>query len=455
MKQTYTTRQKIVQMLIILLPIFITQVAMQLMSFFDTLMSSNFDTKHMAGVAIGVSLWGPVYTGFSGIFLSVTPIVAQYIGAGKKDRIAHSVRQAAYLSIVVGLLVLIAGGLALNPIIEGMELEPIVAQVATEYLIALGIGIIPVFIYTVLRASIDGLGMTRVTMYITLLSFPINVCLNYIFIFGKLGMPKLGGVGAGVATSITYAILLLIAILFMRRNTRMAELGLFHRWEPISWQTWKEILKIGTPIGLSIFFEVSIFSMVTLLMSEYDTITIASHQAAMNFASLLYMLPLSIAMTLTIVIGFEVGAKRYHDAKKYARIGLFTAIGMSSIAAAFLFFFASDIAALYGDDPALLDLTTQFLMFAIFFQLSDAVAAPMQGTLRGYKDVNAVFIAALVSYWVIGLPLGYVLANFTSLAAFGYWIGLISGLAAGAVALFTRLKVVERRAKLGLWKQQA
>ena len=89
-------------------------------------------------------------------------------------------------------------------------------------------------------------------------------------------------------------------------------------------------------------------------------------------------------------------------------------------------------------------------MFAIFFQLSDAVAAPMQGTLRGYKDVNAVFIAALVSYWVIGLPLGYVLVNFTSLGAFGYWMGLIGGLATGAVALFTRLKVVERRAKLGL-----
>ncbi|MGZ9584215.1 MATE family efflux transporter [Paenibacillus marinisediminis] len=455
MKQTYTFKQKVIQMLYILLPIFVTQVALQLMSFSDTVMSANFNPENMAGVAIGVSLWTPIYTGISGIFLAVTPIVAQYLGANKKDRIAYSVQQAAYLSVVVGIIVLIIGGFVLDPVIQSMPLEPVVADVATNYLTALGIGVIPIFIYTVMRACIDGLGQTRVTMFITLLSFPINVSLNYIFIFGKLGMPKLGGVGAGVATSTTYIILLVIATFFMKRNVTFRELGMFSRWEPVSFKTWKETLRIGTPIGLSIFFEVSIFSMVTLLMSEYDTITIASHQAAMNFASLLYMMPLSIAMSLTILVGFEVGAKRYQDAKKFARIGLIAALTLSSTAAVFLFLFSSDIARLYGDDPALLSLTQQFLMFAIFFQLSDAIAAPIQGTLRGYKDVNAVFIIALTSYWIIGLPIGYVMANYTPLDAFGYWIGLITGLAAGAIALFIRLATVERRASRGLWKQQA
>lgn len=445
MNQTFTIKQKMVQMLYILLPIFVTQVALQLMSFFDTVMSGNFNKENLAGVAIGVSIWTPIYTGVSGIFLAVTPIVAQYVGAGKRNRIAFSVQQAAYLSVAVGVVVVLIGGLVLDPIIHMMNLEPEVARIAKQFLTALGIGIIPVFIYTVMRACIDGLGYTRVTMFITLLSFPINVCLNYLFIFGHMGMPRLGGVGAGVATSTTYVILLVIAVIFMKRNSVMRELEMFTRWEKISWKTWKEVLRIGTPIGLSIFFEVSIFSMVTLLMSDYDTVTIAGHQAAMNFASLLYMLPLSIAMSLTILVGFEVGAKRYRDAKLYARIGLVAAVTLSSIAAAFLFFFSADIAKLYGDDSVLIELTQQFLMFAIFFQLSDAVAAPIQGTLRGYKDVNAVFLIALVSYWVIGLPSGYILANFTALDAFGYWIGLITGLAAGAIALFIRLAVVEKR----------
>ncbi|WP_195570627.1 MATE family efflux transporter [Paenibacillus sp. 1001270B_150601_E10] len=450
MNQTHTWKQKVKMMFHILLPIFITQVAMQFMVFFDTVMSGNFNKENLAGVAIGASLWTPIYTGVSGIFLGVTPIVAQALGARKKERIASSVIQAAYLAIVFGLVLIVVGGFAIEPILHAMSLEAEVAKVAANYLHFLGIGVIPVLIYTVMRASIDGLGQTRVTMFITLLSFPINVLLNYVFIFGKFGFPSLGGAGSGLATSITYIIIMSVAIWFMKRNDGMKELRMLSAWEKISFKKWKEVLKIGTPIGLSIFFEVSIFAMVTLLMSNYDTVTIASHQAAMNFASLLYMLPLSVAMSLTILIGFEVGAKRYKDARQYARLGIGFAIGMSSLCAILLFFLSSDVAALYNPEPSVRELTQSFLFYAIFFQLSDAIAAPIQGTLRGYKDVNIVFIIAFLSYWVIGLPSGYALAAFTSLDAYGYWIGLIVGLAIGAVGLFSRLAVIERRAKRGI-----
>ncbi|WP_028546504.1 MATE family efflux transporter [Paenibacillus taiwanensis] len=450
MKQTYSKKQKFQQLLYILLPIFVTQVALQLMTFFDTVMSGHFNKENLAGVAIATSYWVPIYTGLSGIFLAVTPIVAQYVGAKQRDKIASSVIQAAYLSILIGIGVIIIGFFAVDPLIDRMKLEPEVSRVAKQFLSAIGIGVIPVFIYTVLRATIDGLGLTRVTMFITLLSFPINVMLNYVFIFGKFGMPRLGGVGSGFATAITYIIILSVAILFMKRNTMMQDLGMFRRLEKVSLAQWKEVLRIGLPIGLSIFFEVSVFSMVTLLMSGYDTVTIASHQSALNFASLLYMLPLSIAMSLTIMIGFEVGAKRYEDAKQYARLGVFSAIGLAGLCAVFLVIFHSNVAAMYTNDSTVKAMTETFLMYAIFFQLSDAIAAPVQGTLRGYKDVNIVFIVAFVSYWVIGLPIGFALSAWTSLGAYGYWIGLITGLAFGAVGLYVRLGVIERRAKRGL-----
>lgn len=445
MKQTYSLKQKLIQMLHILLPIFVTQVAMQLMTFFDTVMSGNYRTSDLAGVAIATSIWVPVYTGLSGIFLAVTPIVAQHMGAERKQLIAPSVTQAAYLAVIFGAAVIGIGIFAVDPILTIMKLDADVHRVAREYLTAIGFGVIPSFLYTVMRASIDGLGLTRVTMIITLLSFPINVLLNYLFIFGKMGLPQFGGAGAGIATAITYFIITCIAFAFLRRNDRMREMGMFRSWKGISLTHWKEILRIGMPIGLSIFFEVSIFSMVTIFMSEYDTATIAAHQSALNFASLLYMLPMSIAMSLTILVGFEVGAKRYRDAKTYARLGIFTAVGLSSLCAVFLFMFHNEVAGMYTKEAGVREITSTFLMYAIFFQLSDAVAAPVQGTLRGYKDVNAVFMIAFASYWIIGLPLGYVLANWTDLQAYGYWIGLISGLAAGAVALFTRLAIVERR----------
>ncbi|MBM7702022.1 MATE family efflux transporter [Metabacillus iocasae] len=445
MKQAFTKQEKIKQFLIILVPILITQLGMFSMNFFDTMMSSRVSANDLAGVAIGSSLWMPVFTGLSGILMGITPIVAQLIGANKKKDVPFSVVQGLYVAIFMSLIILVIGSFVLQPILNNMSLDDEVARIAKDYLIALSMGIIPLFIYTVLRNFIDALGQTRTTMFITLLSLPINVSFNYLFIFGKLGVPEFGGVGAGYATAITYWCLMLITLGIVVRREPFQSYRIFKKLYAFSFTAWKEILIIGVPIGLAIFFETSIFAAVTLLMSAYNTVTIAAHQVAINFASFLYMIPLSISIALTIVVGFEAGAKRFKDAREYSYIGITMAIGVSFLCAAWLYFFRTEVAMMYTNDEKVLRLTTQFLLYAIFFQLSDALQAPIQGALRGYKDVNTTFIMALVSYWVIGLPLGYMLANFTSLAAFGYWIGLIVGLALGAIGLSYRLILVQKR----------
>ncbi|HWO96260.1 MAG TPA: MATE family efflux transporter [Bacillus sp. (in: firmicutes)] len=447
MNQTFSTKGKIKQFAAILFPILVTQFAMFSMNFFDTMMSGRVSAHDLAGVAIGANLWVPVFTGLSGILMAVTPLIAQLVGANEKEKVPFTVTQAVYVSIVMALFVLGIGALFLDPILTNMNLEPEVRRIAKQYLLALAIGIIPLFIYTVLRNFVDALGKTRVTMIITLLSLPINVVFNYMLIFGKFGFPALGGVGAGVATAITYWVIFVITLLITIRMSPFSAYLLFRKLHAPSWKNWKELLKIGVPIGFAIFFETSIFAAVTLLMSAYDTNTIASHQAAINFASFLYMIPLSISMALTIVVGFEVGAKRYADARQYSRLGVSMAVVMAFICGIFLFYLREPIAGMYTKDAEVLALTSHFLIYAIFFQLSDALQAPIQGALRGYKDVNVTFLMALVSYWVIGLPLGYALANYTNLEAFGYWIGLIIGLAAGASGLSYRLLSVQRRFK--------
>ncbi|MED3572132.1 MATE family efflux transporter [Cytobacillus praedii] len=445
MNQTFNKKGKIKQLLIILIPILITQLAMYSMSFFDTTMSGHYSSKDLAGVAIGSSLWMPVFTGLSGILLSITPIVAQLIGGKKRDEVANSVIQGIYLAIAMAIIVIIAGSFALNPVLNGMSLESKVYETARDYLIALSFGMIPLFIYSVLRSFIDALGKTRVTMMITLLTLPINVIFNYLLIYGKLGFPELGGVGAGYATAITYWVITIISIFIIHKQIPFSGFGIFQTFYRISLAKWKEILIIGVPIGFSIFFETSIFAAVTLFMSEYNTATIAAHQAALNFSSFLYMIPLSISMALTIVVGFEVGADRLKDAKEYSWIGVSIAVFMAFVCGVILLFFRSEVAGIYTKDPLVIKLTAQFLIFAIFFQLSDAIQASVQGALRGYKDVNITFIMSLISYWIIGLPVGYCLANFTSWGAFGYWIGLIIGLAAGAICLSSRLIFIQRK----------
>ncbi|CAN7359599.1 MATE family efflux transporter [Rossellomorea sp. LjRoot5] len=445
MRETHTMKDKIKQLSIILIPILVTQLGMFAMNFFDTIMSGKYSPIDLAGVAIGSSLWVPVFTGLSGILLAVTPIVAQLNGHGNKREVPRTVLQGVYAAIALSLIVMVIGGLALNPILNGMNIEPEVRIVAKEYLIALSFGMIPLFIYNVLRSFIDALGMTRVTMFITLMSLPINVVFNYLLIFGKLGLPAFGGVGAGVASAITYWLITLIAFWVVHTKGPFSQYNIFRTIHKPDLAKWKEIFVIGVPIGLSIFFEVSIFSAVTLLMSNYDTVVIAAHQAAINFASFLYMIPLSISMALTIVVGFEVGAKRLRDAKVYSWMGVSFALLLAVIYGVILLFFRSEIAYLYSDDAYVLELTGHFLLYAVFFQLSDAIQAPVQGALRGYKDVNITFIMALVSYWVIGLPLGYFLANYTNFGPYGYWLGLTSGLTAGAVTLSGRLLSIQKK----------
>ena len=445
MNQTFTKTMKLKQLLYILIPILITQLGMFSMSFFDTMMSGHYSSQDLAGVAIGTSIWLPIFAGLSGILLSITPIVAQLVGGNKKQDVAHSVIQGIYLAVIMAIAVIIIGCFTLKTLLLKMNLESKVHETAFEYLVALSFGIIPLFVYNVIRSFIDALGKTRVTMIITLLALPINIAFNYILIYGKFGFPELGGVGAGYATTITYWLISAFSIYVVHKHIPFSNFAIFKRFFPVSFVKWKEILLIGVPIGFAIFFETSIFAAVTLLMSNFDTATIAAHQAALNFASFLYMIPLSISMALTIVVGFEVGAKRNKDAKEYSWIGVSIAILMAFVCGIFLFMLRTEIAGIYTKDIEVLQLTSQFLIFAIFFQLSDAIQAPVQGALRGYKDVNVTFIMTLVSYWIIGLPLGYYLANTTDWGAFGYWIGLIAGLAVGASCLCMRLIYIQKK----------
>ena len=447
MHEMRTLPEKSKYMIKIVLPILITQVALYLMTFFDILMTSKYSIEHLAGVSIGSSLWVPVYTALTGILIGITPIVAQLIGAKKKKDVRTFVQQGIYIGIVLAIVVFLGIFLLIDPVLNLIPLEDSVRIVAKKYLLMLSIGLIPLFLYSVLRSFIDALGKTRVSMYIILLSAPINIVLNYLLIYGKLGLPELGGVGAGLASAITYWLILLIAIIIVLRTNPFAELKIFHRWTKPSLVKIRMLMKIGVPIGLSLFAETTIFSAVTILMSVYSTEVISAHQIAMNFTSLLYMVPLSIAMGATILVGHEIGAKRFADARIYSWLSVVTAICFSLVSISILLLFREQIASVYTDDQYVIKLTVQFFFFAALFQLSDAIQAPVQGALRGYKDVTITFIMAIISYWIIGLPTGYILANYTSFERFGYWIGLIVGLSIGAITLTLRLIYLQKKVK--------
>ncbi|RPF50114.1 MATE family efflux transporter [Aquisalibacillus elongatus] len=445
MYETQSISEKMSLFIKILIPILITQVGLYLMNFFDTVMAGRAGAQELAGVAIGSSLWVPILTGVIGILMAIPPIVSQLLGAKQGEQITHVVRQGVYLAIMIAIAIFIIGLIFLTPLLNALSLEPGVSHVAKYYLVSLGFGMIPLFVFNLLRSFIDALGQTKISMLIILLALPLNVFFNYIFIFGNWGAPEYGGIGAGIASAVTYFITSIIVLLIIQKKKPFNQYEIFSSIEKPELKAWLEQLKIGIPIGITIFFETSIFAAITLFMSTYDTETIAAHQSAINFASIFYMLPLAIAMALTIAVGFEVGARRYNEAVTYAKLGIGSGVVTSAIAGVLIFIFREDVASLYSNDPVVIGLMQHFLIYAVFFQLSDGIGTPIQGALRGYKDVNITSVIALISFWVLGLPSGYLAANFTDLGPYGYWVGLITGLGVGALALSVRLIYVTKK----------
>lgn len=432
----------------IMWPIMITQLSLAAMNLVDTMMSGRVGTNDLAGVAIGASLWMPIFVGMNGVMLAVTPIIAHLMGSNEKHKIHQTVTQALYLAVITAVLVMLFGAMLLQPILTFMDLDPSVQHIAFHYLVGLSIGIIPLFISNVIRNFFDGQGFTRITMFITILAVPFNVLLNYSLIFGHFGLPELGGIGAGYATGLTFWIILFASVWMTFKLNVVREYNLLVKWVKPSWKAWKEQLSIGIPMGLSIFFEASIFSVVTLLVGiMFTTIAIAANQIVISFTSLIFMIPLSISMALTIVVGYSIGGNKLQAAKQYSYIGVLGGIGILAIGAVFLFFFKEPISYLYTKDPEVVQLASQIFMVAIIYQLSDAAQAGLQGVLRGYKDVKLPFYIAFVSYWIIGIPSGFLLSKYTDLGPTGFWIGIILGLSFAAIGFLLRLRIVYQRAK--------
>ncbi len=350
-----------------------------------------------------------------------------------------------YISIILGLFIIVLGAIYLDQILEMMKVPADVQQIAREFLVGLSFGIIPLFLFNVLRSFIYALGKTRVVMIILLISLPINFLLNYLLIFGHGGLPELGGAGAGYATSITYWLLTFMLVWVIKFNRPFSEYMLFSSLKEFSFLELIGILKIGLPMGLALFFESSMFALVMVLISKFSMTTVAAYQAAINVAVFLYMIPLSISMAQTVLIGYELGAGRNKDAKAYSWLGIYTSLFIAAVSGVLVFLLRFEVAAFYSSDPSVINVTAEFLAFALFFIVSDALQATALGALRGYQDVVISFLITLVGYWLICLPVGYYLANFTKFEAVGYWIGLSIGLFAVGVILSIRLYFIEKK----------
>jgi MATE family multidrug resistance protein len=427
-------------------PILIAQLAQMANGVIDTIMAGHASAEDLAGVGIGTSLWVPILLFFAGTLSALQPTVSGHRGAGELHKIMPATWQGIYIagiSSVVMILLLIN----LHPILALLKLDTTTAHIAQGYLDAFAWGVPALLLLYGLRGLTDGLGHTRIIMAFSLVSTLLNLPLNYLFIYGaEIGswhLPAMGGIGCGWATSISNWIATLALLIYLQRNKAYAQFHLISDWAAPAKQEIVRLLKLGLPIGFTMFVEVSMFCMIALFLAPLGAVTVAAHQIVLNAVSLLFMVPLSLGMALTLRISYLVGAKNLAEARLLARSSLFLSLGIACINAPIIFFGRDLIAGLYTSDNDVQKIAAGLFVLGALFQIADVIQVTMINVLRGYKDTKIPMLIMLLSFWGICLPLGYVLTFedwiVAPLGAPGFWTALIAGLACAAILLTLRM----------------
>ncbi|ROP61929.1 MATE family multidrug resistance protein [Enterobacter sp. BIGb0383] len=437
------------QLLALAIPVIIAQVAQTSMGFVDTVMAGGYSATDMAAVAIGTSVWLPAILFGHGLLLAMTPVIAQLNGSGRRDRIHHQVRQGFWLAGFVSILIMVVLWNAGYIIGSMHNIDPQLADKAVGYLRALLWGAPGYLFFQVARNQCEGLAKTKPGMVIGFLGLLVNIPVNYIFIYGHFGMPELGGVGCGVATAAVYWFMFVTMINWTRRARSMRDIRNTAVQSKPDFAVLLRLSQLGLPIALALFFEVTLFAVVALLVSPLGIVDVAGHQIALNFSSLMFVLPMSLAAAVTIRVGYRLGQGSTLDAQVAARTGLAVGVTMAFFTALFTVTLRENIALLYNDNPEVITLAAQLMLLAAVYQLSDSIQVIGSGILRGYKDTRSIFFITFTAYWVLGLPSGYILA-LTDLVVdrmgpAGFWIGFIIGLTAAAVLMMLRMRFLQRQ----------
>ncbi|MDH2926879.1 MATE family efflux transporter [Lonepinella koalarum] len=439
-QQYHEQAKKLIQ---IAIPILLAQIAQNSMGLVDTIMAGRVSAADMAAISVGASIWFPLVLFGHGLLLALPPTISYLNGSNQRSRIAHQVRQGLWIIMLVciplGLLIYHS-----DLIIYAMQMEERLATITIGYLHAMLFGLPAYLLLINFRCLNDGVAKTKPAMVITFIGLLLNIPLNYIFIYGKFGVPAFGAVGCGIATAIVNWAMCLMMISYSRQSHHLRDIHVFSKLiEKPDVATLKKLLKLGFPIAVALWAEVALFALASLFLSPLGTAMVASHQIALNTSSFVFMFPMSLGMATTILVGQRLGEKSPVEAKKVSYLAFVVGLNITVITAFVTIFWREQIAQLFVTDASVIALASSLLIVASLYQFSDTLQVVAGGVLRGYKDTKAILYITIFCYWVLGMPIGYSLAMtdwiVPHLGALGFWIGFVVALTSAAILLLYRM----------------
>jgi len=430
-------RQEIAATIKLALPLILAQLAAIGANVIDAVLAGHVSAHVLGAVAVGTSIWSlPLMAGI-GMMMAVPPSVAQLDGAGRRHEIGAVLQQALWLALIAGVLLWFAVRHT-GPLIDLIGVAPGLREEVERFLQAISWGAPAMTAYFALRGVSEGLSLTRPSMMFSFGGLALLIPLGYVLMFGKLGIPPQGARGCGMATAIMLWLEMLGFAAYMLRHRNYHGLGLLERFEWPDWRRIGALLHVGGPMAVTLLAEAGLFVAAALVISTLGEEIVASHQVAFNVASVFFMVPLGLAMAITVRVGNAVG-RADASAVRYAGFcGIGLTLFTQLVSAGLMLSLPHFIAGLYTSEPGVLTLAVQLIMLAGLFQLSDGIQVASNGALRGLKDTRVPMVMTLFAYWVIGMPLGWWLSFRHDLGARGMWIGLIGGLSVAALLLFSR-----------------
>jgi MATE family multidrug resistance protein len=429
------------------IPILGSQMSYMIMYTTDTIVSGRYGADELSGLVIANAFTFPIYMLFQGVMFGITPIVAQLYGAKEFTQIGEKMRQIFWVALFLAVLIFFIF-LFISEILIFFPMDKGILGISISYLKAVSFGMFFYVLFRFLSSYSEGMTLTLPVFSVVFIGSLINIPLDIIFAFGYFGFPEMGSVGCGYATSLVSLMMLVSLGFIVTFSKKYKKTNLMKEFSGPSKETSLEIFKLGTPIGIGIFVEMSMFSGAAIIIGQLGEIILAGHAIAINIAGIVFMLPLAIGLAAATRIGNLIGEKRFTDAQYSSYTSVSLCLLGAFINMITLMTLKETLSSFYTTDILVLGVAAHLLLFAAIFQIPDGIQMGSLGALRGYKDTFIPMIYLIISYWIFAIPFGYFLTNrgFNGpLGAEGMWIGMILGLVIFSIFIFIRLRLISSR----------
>jgi MATE family multidrug resistance protein len=423
-------------MVALAVPVIIAELGWMFMGVADTIMVGKLGTEQMGGASVGSIVFMSISIFGMGLMLGLDTLVSQAYGRGRIDDCNHSLRQAVLLAAALTPCIM-AGTYLSAWSMPYWGMHPSVLREATPYTNAVVWSTLPLLLYACFRRYLQAMSIVRPVMFALVSANAMNILFNWMLIFGNLGAPAMGVAGAGWATVLSriYMAGVLFVAIWLRERAEPS--GLFDGRLRPDWHRIRALLRLGIPAAWHITLEVGIFGLATVLAGKFTPVALAAHQIALNCASVTFMVPLGISSAGAVMVGQAIGRRDGPGARRSGWIAIGLGAAFMSTMAIVLFTIPRVIVRLYSQDETVIATGASLLFIAAVFQLFDGLQVVTSGVLRGAGDTRTAMITGLIGYWVLALPVGWLLAFQEGLGVYGLWIGLCIGLMIVAVVLVT------------------